>query len=49
MKIGDRVERLVIRADGRRPPRLRETVRIAVADEVHAFHPETGERLPSEG
>lgn len=49
VKIGDRVERFVVRADGRRPPQLGETVQIAVGDaeEVHAFHPETGERLPS--
>ncbi|GAB3578718.1 sn-glycerol-3-phosphate ABC transporter ATP-binding protein UgpC [Amycolatopsis endophytica] len=50
VKIGDRVERFVVRAEGRRPPQLGETVQIAVgeSEEVHAFNPETGERLPSE-
>ncbi|KID29161.1 ABC transporter ATP-binding protein [Prauserella rugosa] len=39
--------RVVVRADGRTPPRLGETVRVAVRDtgEVHVFDPESGLRL----
>jgi multiple sugar transport system ATP-binding protein len=41
-------DRLVLRVDGRTPPRLGEQVRIAVRDvgDVHAFHPQSGLRLP---
>ncbi|WP_158880460.1 ABC transporter ATP-binding protein [Amycolatopsis anabasis] len=40
-------ERLVVRVDGRTPPRLGERVRVALRDahEVHVFHPETQVRL----
>ncbi|WP_285509921.1 TOBE domain-containing protein, partial [Actinokineospora sp. NBRC 105648] len=39
--------RLVVRVDGRTPPALGEKVFAAVRDpeELHAFHPETGERI----
>ncbi|AXB43089.1 ABC transporter ATP-binding protein [Amycolatopsis albispora] len=39
--------RLVVRVDGRIPPRLGEIVRVALRapDEVHLFHPATGDRL----
>jgi multiple sugar transport system ATP-binding protein len=37
---------LVLRFDGRVPPRIGDTVRVTVlTDELHAFHPATGERL----
>ncbi|TCP53511.1 carbohydrate ABC transporter ATP-binding protein (CUT1 family) [Tamaricihabitans halophyticus] len=47
IQVGEQTERFVVRADGRKPPRLGETVTVVVANdnEVHAFHPETGERL----
>jgi len=36
----------VVRFDGRIPPRIGETIQVQVrADDEHAFHPETGERL----
>ncbi|MGH8861962.1 MAG: TOBE domain-containing protein, partial [Jatrophihabitantaceae bacterium] len=36
----------VVRFDGRVPPRIGDTLSIAVrTGEEHAFHPETGERL----
>ncbi|QFU90783.1 ABC transporter ATP-binding protein [Amycolatopsis sp. YIM 10] len=43
----DGSERLVVRVDGRVPPRLGEVVRVALRDydEVHLFHPVTGDRL----
>ncbi|GLW95188.1 ABC transporter ATP-binding protein [Actinokineospora globicatena] len=39
--------RLVLRVDGRTPPTLADTIRVAVrnSDELHLFHPETGDRL----
>ena len=39
--------RLVLRVDGRTPPALGQTVTVALRhpDEMHLFHPETGERL----
>jgi multiple sugar transport system ATP-binding protein len=45
--IDNRPERMIVRADGRRPPQLGETIHIALSDgdEVHLFHPETGARL----
>jgi multiple sugar transport system ATP-binding protein len=45
--IGGQSERFIVRADGRKPPRLGETVNVALAstDEVHAFNPSTGDRL----
>ncbi|RZQ63778.1 ABC transporter ATP-binding protein [Amycolatopsis suaedae] len=45
--VGDSPERVVVRVDGRTPPRLGEKVRVALRDagEVHAFHPVTGARL----
>ncbi|MCP2254477.1 carbohydrate ABC transporter ATP-binding protein, CUT1 family (TC 3.A.1.1.-) [Prauserella aidingensis] len=51
VRLGEHPERFVVRADGRTPPRLGETVRVAITspDEVHAFHPETGLRLPAAG
>lgn len=37
---------LVVRFDGRVPPRIGETIPLAVrSDELHAFHPASGERL----
>ncbi|KAA9158735.1 sn-glycerol-3-phosphate ABC transporter ATP-binding protein UgpC [Amycolatopsis acidicola] len=47
IRVNGQDERFVVRGDARRPPRLGETVPVAIADgdEVHAFHPETGERL----
>jgi len=37
---------LVVRFDGRVPPRIGDTLSLAIRDsEEHAFHPETGERL----
>jgi multiple sugar transport system ATP-binding protein len=47
VNIGDSPERFVVRVDGRTPPQLGQNVKIAVRDanEVHLFHPETGERL----
>ncbi|QWF79418.1 ABC transporter ATP-binding protein [Amycolatopsis sp. CA-230715] len=40
-------ERIVVRVDGRTPPRIGEKVRVGLRDagEVHAFHPETSQRL----
>ncbi len=40
-------DRVVVRVDGRTPPRLGETVRVGLRDasEIHLFHPETGLRL----
>ncbi len=39
-------KRFVVRADGRIPPRIGENISVNLRDnEVHAFHPETGERL----
>ena len=44
---GARAQRIVVRVDGRTPPRLGERVRVGVRDqaELHAFHPETGATL----
>ncbi|WP_020497107.1 ABC transporter ATP-binding protein [Sciscionella marina] len=44
---GDSNQRLVVRVDGRTPPRLGEKVRIGVnaADQAHVFDPETGLRI----
>ncbi|WP_189055356.1 ABC transporter ATP-binding protein [Longimycelium tulufanense] len=46
-RVGDRPERFIVRVDGRTPPAFGQRVRVAVRDldEVHVFHPETGERL----
>ncbi|MGH3625165.1 MAG: ABC transporter ATP-binding protein [Sciscionella sp.] len=40
-------ERLVVRVDGRTPPALGHTIRVALRDatETHLFHPTTGHRL----
>jgi multiple sugar transport system ATP-binding protein len=40
-------DRVVVRVDGRTPPRLGESVRVGLRDasEIHLFHPETGLRL----
>ncbi|MGH3949928.1 MAG: ABC transporter ATP-binding protein [Pseudonocardiaceae bacterium] len=40
-------QRIVVRVDGRTPPRLGEKVRVALRDtgDVHAFHPDTGARI----
>jgi multiple sugar transport system ATP-binding protein len=39
-------DRVVVRCDGRVHPSIGETVRAVIDDtEVHAFHPETGERI----
>ncbi|TVT36598.1 sn-glycerol-3-phosphate ABC transporter ATP-binding protein UgpC [Amycolatopsis rhizosphaerae] len=48
IRIGDTPERFVVRAEGRRAPQIGETVEVTIADagDVHAFHPESGERLP---
>ncbi|OLR92141.1 ABC transporter ATP-binding protein [Actinokineospora bangkokensis] len=45
--VGDAADRLVLRVDGRTPPALGQKVRVTVrdAEELHLFHPETGERL----
>lgn len=42
-------ERFVVRTDGRTTPRLGEqvTVELRDPDEVHLFHPDTGERIPA--
>ncbi|MCE6999522.1 sn-glycerol-3-phosphate ABC transporter ATP-binding protein UgpC [Saccharothrix sp. S26] len=47
IRIGDTPERFVVRVDGRTPPTLGQTVKIAVRDasEIHLFHPESGNRL----
>ncbi|MQA07677.1 MAG: sn-glycerol-3-phosphate ABC transporter ATP-binding protein UgpC [Pseudonocardiaceae bacterium] len=47
VRIGDSDERFVVRMDGRTPPGLGETVKVAVrdAEEVHLFHPDSGLRL----
>ncbi|MEJ2857372.1 MULTISPECIES: ABC transporter ATP-binding protein [unclassified Saccharothrix] len=47
VRIGDSSERFVVRVDGRTPPTLGQTVKVAVRDstEVHLFHPESGSRL----
>ena len=47
VRIGDVPERFVVRVDGRTPPTLGQTVKVAVRDasEVHLFHPESGARL----
>jgi multiple sugar transport system ATP-binding protein len=47
VRIAGEAERFVLRVDGRTPPQLGQQVKIAIrdADEVHLFHPETGERL----
>ncbi|MGH3864401.1 ABC transporter ATP-binding protein [Actinokineospora sp.] len=44
---GETGDRLVIRVDGRTPPSLGQEVTVSVRDpeELHLFHPETGERL----
>jgi multiple sugar transport system ATP-binding protein len=43
--LGDE-EKFVVRVDGRRPPRMGETIRLAIKpDDVHVFDPESGERL----
>jgi multiple sugar transport system ATP-binding protein len=46
-RIGESRQRLVVRVDGRTPPAIGTTVRVALRDsgEVHLFHPQTGERL----
>ncbi|OLR91263.1 ABC transporter ATP-binding protein [Actinokineospora bangkokensis] len=43
----DSADRLVMRVDGRTPPALAQTVTVTVrdAEELHLFHPETGERV----
>ncbi|MCP2253583.1 carbohydrate ABC transporter ATP-binding protein, CUT1 family (TC 3.A.1.1.-) [Prauserella aidingensis] len=43
-------EKLVVRADGRTPPRLGEAVRVALRDtgEVHVFDPESGLRIDAD-
>ncbi|GAA1221016.1 ABC transporter ATP-binding protein [Prauserella alba] len=43
-------DKIVVRADGRTPPRLGEAVRVAVRDtgEVHVFDPESGLRIGAE-
>jgi multiple sugar transport system ATP-binding protein len=40
-------DRVVVRVDGRTPPRLGDSVRVGLRDagEIHLFHPETGLRL----
>ncbi len=40
-------ERFIVRADGRVPPSVGQTVRVALrgTDEIHLFHPGTGERI----
>ncbi|TQM81554.1 carbohydrate ABC transporter ATP-binding protein (CUT1 family) [Saccharothrix saharensis] len=47
VRIGGVPERFVVRVDGRTPPTLGQTVKVAVRDagEVHLFHPESGHRL----
>jgi len=47
MDIEDRSERVILRVDGRTPPRIGETLGVAIdnASEVHVFNPETGERI----
>jgi multiple sugar transport system ATP-binding protein len=47
VRIAGTAERFVVRVDGRTPPQLGQNVKIAIrdADEVHLFHPETGDRL----
>jgi multiple sugar transport system ATP-binding protein len=44
---GSDAGRFVVRVDGRTPPRMGETVQVGLRDagEVHAFHPETSQRL----
>ncbi|GAA2784870.1 sn-glycerol-3-phosphate ABC transporter ATP-binding protein UgpC [Saccharopolyspora taberi] len=45
--VGAERQRLVVRVDGRTPPRLGDRVRVGLRDsgEVHVFHPETTLRL----
>ncbi len=40
-------QRFVVRADGRTPPALGERVHVTFrdSDEIHVFHPETGNRI----
>ena len=47
VSVGGQDQRMVVRVDGRTPPRLGETVRVGLRDsgEVHVFHPETSLRL----
>jgi multiple sugar transport system ATP-binding protein len=45
--IGGEHHRFIVRVDGRQPPPLASTVRVAVkhTNELHLFHPETGLRV----
>lgn len=47
--IGAHAQRVVVRVDGRNPPRLGDRIRIALRDttETHLFNPTTGHRLAS--
>jgi multiple sugar transport system ATP-binding protein len=47
VKTADASDRFIVRVDGRTPPSIGQTVRARLRDseEVHVFHPETGERL----
>ncbi|KEI43494.1 ABC transporter ATP-binding protein [Saccharopolyspora rectivirgula] len=47
VEVGGSRQRLVLRTDGRTSPALGERIRVAVRDfeEVHLFHPESGQRL----
>jgi multiple sugar transport system ATP-binding protein len=47
VRVGGSDERFVVRMDGRVPPALGETITVTVRDpeEIHLFHPGTGERL----
>ncbi|SFP25704.1 multiple sugar transport system ATP-binding protein [Amycolatopsis arida] len=47
VRVSGEDERFVVRMDGRVPPSLGDTLQVTVRDpdEVHLFHPESGERL----
>jgi multiple sugar transport system ATP-binding protein len=49
VRIGSSNERFIVRVDGRTPPAIGQSVKVAIRDagEVHLFHPETGARLES--
>ncbi|GAA1228614.1 hypothetical protein GCM10009676_08810 [Prauserella halophila] len=49
VRVGKQAERFVVRADGCTPPKLGETVKVAIAslEDVYALHADTGLRLPT--
>ncbi len=49
VRAGHANQRFVVRVDGRTPPTIGQTVRVALrgAGEIHLFHPKTGDRIES--